>query len=176
MFHCKSLTRLPIIDVATEEVLGTCGTIYLNRTLKAVACLGVRSAEMPHITSHVIAFSNIIAIGRNAILVRTDEQTDESLSVGIATHTIYGRRVTSQRHIPIGMVGDVILDAHGAVLGFWLERIMTQGALARHPFLKREAVSYVGSPTMTMQIDVNRSHYYAMTLGQQARRARKTVI
>lgn len=155
----KDIEGKPIISITDGRILGRSKDLYVDAELQAMAGLYVGSEGVIRRKTLVIPREDITLFGIDVILVKdaeviTNEKDLPEAKAWIRLKDVEGRQVRTPGGTKLGVVGDVVLDEAGSIVGFSLSRVFVEGPLAEQGAVPREAVVDVALEDGAIGVDL----------------------
>lgn len=154
----KEVIGSPVVNVQTGHQIGHVQDLYLDRDLRSVTGLYVGSEGLLNPTPKWIPARDVTVLGKDKVLVSDASivtgPLDEARQPWLRRDDLQGRRVDTRDGKKLGRIGDVILSEEAAVIGFSLDRVYGEGAVAERRALRRTAVYEIGHEDDSITIDL----------------------
>jgi uncharacterized protein YrrD len=155
----KELLNKPIFTIDEGKQIGKVQDLYLDDALEVLLGLFVGSQGLVRRKSELIRSGDVVVLGIDAVLVRSDGViTDDSILPAakgwIRRDKVIGREVESPGGTRLGLIGDVVVDATGRVTGFALSKTFVEGPLAEKRVIDRSVILDTGHEDGRMTVDL----------------------
>jgi len=165
----KDLTDKPMISVTDGRQVGRVKDFYLDANLEKIVGLYLGSEGIFSRKSLLIKRDQVTLLGVDAILLSNseaviDEKQVPDLNAWVRRESLAGRVVDTTGGTRVGVIGDVIVDDAGVVLGFKLARVHVEGPIARKQAIAREVVTDTGGAEGAMTIDMAQAEQHSLSL------------
>jgi uncharacterized protein YrrD len=165
----KDLIDKPIYSVSDGRLLGKVKDLYLNDALETIIGLYLGSEGIFNRRNLAINRDRVTLLGLDVVLVADSEAVIEPEQLeGSDTwqrrQDIQGREVDTTGGTKVGVIGDIIFDDQGGVLGFKLARAFVEGPMAKKLAVAREVVADVGNVDGAMTIDLAQAEQHSLSL------------
>lgn len=155
----KDIEGKPIISVADGRILGRSKDTFIDPDLRTLTGLFVGSEGVIRRKSLVIAREDVNLFGIDVILVKNAEVITNDKVLLAAKEwkrlkDVQGREVRTPGGTKLGVIGDVVLDETGDIVGFSLSRVFVEGPLAEQGAVPREAVVNVAQEDGSIGVDL----------------------
>ena len=145
MRHGKDFENKPIISLTDGRMLGRVKDVYVDDQLQQLAGLYLGSEGMIRRRAQVIQSQDVVLFGIDVVLAKNSDviTKDKELPDSInwrRLKDIQGYEVHTSGGTKLGIVGDIILDETGAIIGLSLSRVFVKGPLAEQSTVPREVV------------------------------------
>jgi sporulation protein YlmC with PRC-barrel domain len=166
----KDLSDKPIYSVTEGRQLGRVKDFYLDNNLEKITALFLGSEGLFSRKSLFIQREQVTLLGLDVVLtvdsdVVIDEKQILDLNAWVKRENLVGRQVDTTGGTRVGVIGDVIVDNEGQVVGFKLARVNVEGPIARKQAIAREVVTDTGGAAGVMTIDMPRAEQHELSLG-----------
>lgn len=139
-----------LISVTDGKHLGEVKDVYFDPEVTKVTAAHLGKSGIINRKSLLVELSHVKLLGLDAWLVdgsdiviaKDDVQGAESYVMGDA---LRGREIETDGGTKIGTLGDILVDAQNAVVGFALSKVHVQGPLAEAKAIARSAITNLGS-------------------------------
>lgn len=157
----KDLENKPIVSVADGRILGRAKDVYVDRDLTRMAGLYVGSEGVIRRKTLVIPSEEVVLLGIDVILVKdadvvTTEKALAKTGEWYRLGQLEGKEVRTPGGTKLGMIGDIILDEHGAVSAVALSKVYVSGPLAQKAMIPRDVIVDVFQTSDAIQVDLPR--------------------
>lgn len=141
----KDLEGKPIVSVADGRILGRAKDIFVDPELSELVGLFTGMEGVIRRRTLVIPSVDVVLFGIDVILVRdadviVNDQKLPEVKEWQRLKQLQGREVVTSGGTKLGIVGDVILEATGNIVGLNLSRVFVKGPLADKGSVPREAI------------------------------------
>ena len=158
----KDLVNKQIISVTDGRSLGTAKDIYISSDLTDITGIYLGSEGLIKRKHFLIARTDVVVFGIDAILVRTSdvvaEENDLLESVAwVRLSKLSKREVDTPGGTKVASIGDIILGEKGNITGFALSRVYLEGPIEKNGTIPRTAVIDTGGEDGVMTIDLTRA-------------------
>lgn len=169
----KELLNKPIITIDEGRLLGRVQDVYLDEALQSVAGLYLGSQGLIKRRAQLIDREDIVVFGVDAILARTadvitDDHEHPLSKRWTRREEVTGREIDTPGGTKLGIVGDVLVDEDGTVLGFALSRTFVEGPLAARRAIDRVFILDTGEEDGRMTADLAALEHSLMPEEKQA--------
>ncbi len=165
----KDLVDKPIYSVTEGRLVGKVKDLYLDSNLERVVGLYLGSEGLFNRKDMLVNRDQITLFGVDALLASNsdivlDEAQAADLDTWLRRQDLIGRNVDTSGGTRVGVIGDVLIDNEGAVLGFKLARIFVEGPITRKQVVAREVVVDTGTVDGVMTIDLARAEQHSLSI------------
>lgn len=165
----KDLLDKLIISVTDGRMIGKVKDLYLDEKLETITAFYLGSEGIFSRRSTLVSRDHITLLGLDAMLadnsdVVVEEAESAEVSQWIRRQDLIGREVDTSGGTKVGVIGDVIVNDEGQVIGFKLARIFVEGPIARKQAVAREVVVDVGHVDGAMTIDMAQAEQHSLSL------------
>lgn len=165
----KDLVDKPIYSVTEGRLLGKVKDVYLNPSLEKIVGLYLGSEGIFNRRSLLINRDHISLFGLDAILatdsdVVLEEEQVEEVGEWLRRQNVQGRSVDTTGGTKVGVIGDILFNDQGGVIGFKLARVFVEGPMAKKQAVAREVVVDVGNVDGAMTIDLAQAEQHSLSL------------
>ncbi len=155
----KDLVDKPIYSVTDGRFLGKVKDVYLNSNLENIVGLYLGSEGIFNRRNILISHERVTLLGIDVILVADsdvvlEEEQLEEAGEWLRRQNIQGRGVDTTGGTKVGVIGDIVFNDQGGVVGFKLARVFVEGPMAKKQAVAREVVVDVGNVDGAMTIDL----------------------
>ncbi|MFZ0546181.1 MAG: PRC-barrel domain-containing protein [Candidatus Promineifilaceae bacterium] len=163
MFLGKDIIGNPLITISDGRSIGNVKDIYLTPDLQFVAGIYLGTEGLFSRRSLLVKSENVVTLGKDAVLVKHDEVTQEEKDFSATEKTwlrrddLQGRTIDTPGGTKVGRVGDVIINREGKVLGFSLSQVYISGPIADNHSVAIHTVQDVGNEDGVMTIDLEQA-------------------
>jgi len=138
VYRVNEMTGKPVVSVAGGEKLGEIADALIDPGRVSLIGLVVGNGRLGK--EHVLPFDDVQTVGRDAVLVRTDEHLmtprawrEAEISATRST-ALRGRRVITAAGDEVGHVSDVLIDeANGTFAGLEVDHVRLPACAAGAP-------------------------------------------
>ena len=158
----KDLVGKQIISITDGRSLGAAKDIYINNELNDITGIYLGSEGIIKRKHFIIARSEVVVFGIDAILVSGNEvvteENDLPESVAwVRLSKLNKREVDTPGGTKVASIGDIILGEQGEITGFALSRVYVEGPIAQNGTIARTAVIDTGGADGAMTIDLTKA-------------------
>jgi uncharacterized protein YrrD len=153
----QKLVGNPIINIATGEQIAEVSDVQINpESLSAAAAITSKGSLLKR-ELRAIRAAEIEVWGPDAILAgQTDvvvgeEELDDRESWLSASDDIQGYQVVAEDGTAIGTLGDVVLDNQGAIAGYEMASVDTEGRVAAANWIDAKATRALGPDVLVVK-------------------------
>lgn len=155
----KDLHNKLIISISDGQSLGKVKDIYVDADLQWMTGIYVGSEGLLRRKALLIQREDVVLYGIDAILVKnadvvTDDRALPAAKEWVRLDKLNGREVDTPGGTRLGLIGDIMLDAEGNVIGFTLAKTFVEGPIAQNGTVPRQVVTTTGSKDQNMTIDL----------------------
>lgn len=156
-----------IISISDGRIVGPVKELYLDRNLERVTAIiigdggfwGLGEGGLFSRKVGVVRREDIVLFGIDTILIkesRAAKRTDHvpELSDWISRTRLKGRAIDTPGGTKIGILGDIVFDNEGRIVGFKLSQALVEGPIARKRAITRDVVVDTGNEDGIMTIDL----------------------
>ena len=154
-----------VISLSEGAVLGVIREFYLDQALEFVAGIQIGGSEGflglgSERGTSLIGRNSIAVFGIDAILLAEEADTlrTESSLPGtenwVQRNALKGRNVNTPGGTRVGIIGDIIFNEEGRILGFKLQQTLVRGPIEAAQAIAREVVINLGHEDGIMTIDL----------------------
>jgi uncharacterized protein YrrD len=164
----KDLVDKPIYSVTDGRLVGKVKDLYLDSNLERIVGLYLGSEGIFNRKNMLINRDRINLFGVDAILVADSDVVLEEVQVAeletwVRRQDLAGRDVDTPGRTRVGIIGDIIVNDEGAVLGFKLTRTFVEGPISRKHAVAREVVVDIGTEDGVMTIDLAQAEQHDLS-------------
>jgi uncharacterized protein YrrD len=165
----KDLIDKLVVSVSDGRLVGKVKDLYLDNNLEAITGLYLGSEGIFSRKPTLLRRDQVILFGLDAVLVKDsnvviDSEQIEEFATWLRRNDLQGREVDTSGGTKVGMIGDVILNDEGGVVGFKLARVFVEGPIAKKQAVARDVVIEVGQEDGIMTIDLTRAEQQSLSL------------
>jgi uncharacterized protein YrrD len=166
----KDLIDKPVISITDGRLVGKVKDLYLNDKLESIVGLHLGSEGIFNRRSLAISRDRVTLLGIDAILVDSsenvvvDEEQLEGSEGWLRRQDVQGRGVDTTGGTKVGVIGEILINDQGDVLGFKLARVFVEGPMAKKQAVAREVVVDVGNVDGAMTIDLAQAEQHSLSL------------
>lgn len=166
-----------VISLSEGAVLGVIREFYLDQALDLISGIQIGGSEGflslgSERGTSVIGRNSIAVFGIDAILL-----TEEAESLGmdsslpgtenwVPRNVLKGRHVNTPGGTRVGIIGDIIFNEEGRILGFKLQQTLVRGPIETAQVIAREVVINLGHEDGIMTIDLTRAEQQDLNTAQ----------
>jgi sporulation protein YlmC with PRC-barrel domain len=166
----KDLLDKPIISVTDGRLLGKVKDIYLDRSLERIVGLYLGSEGIFSRKSMLVSRDRLTLLGIDAVLaadsdIVVEETQATEVDQWLRRQDLLGREIDTTGGTKVGVIGDVIINDDGEVMGFKLARVHVEGPIAKKLAVAREVVADTGAEDGVMTIDLAQAEQHNLSLG-----------
>lgn len=167
----KDLVDKPIYSVTDGRFLGKVKDVYLNSNLDNIVGLYLGSEGIFNRRNILISRERVTLLGADVILVADsdvvlEEEQLEEAGEWLRRQNVQGRGVDTTGGTKVGVIGDIVFNDQGVVVGFKLARVFVEGPMAKKQAVAREVVVDVGNVDGSMTIDLAQAEQHPFSLVQ----------
>ncbi|MCK6624720.1 MAG: PRC-barrel domain-containing protein [Anaerolineae bacterium] len=164
----KDLTEKPIYSLTDGRLLGKVKDLYLDSNLERVVGLYLGSEGIFSRKNMLINRDRVTLFGVDAVLVADSEVVLEEAQVSeldtwVRRQDLAGRDVDTPGGTRVGIIGDILVNDEGTVVGFKLARTFVEGPISRKHAVAREVVVDTGGEDGVMTIDLPRAEQHDLS-------------
>jgi sporulation protein YlmC with PRC-barrel domain len=165
----KDLLDKPIISVTDGRLLGKVKDLYLDQSLEKIAGLYLGSEGIFSRKSMLVSRDRLTLLGIDAVLaadsdVVVEETQASEVEQWVRRQDVVGREVDTTGGTKVGVIGDIIINDDGGVVGFKLARVFVEGPIAKKLAVAREVVADTGAEDGVMTIDLAQAEQHGLSL------------
>lgn len=167
----KDLVDKLVISVSDGRLIGRVKDLYVDDALQAISGLYLGSEGIFSRKPQLVRRTSVTLFGVDAVLVTDsevvldDEQTPELIN-WLRRQDLQGREVDTSGGTKVGVIGDIICNDEGQIIGFKLARTYVEGPIAKKLAVAREVVIDTGSVDGAMTIDLAKAEQQGLSLEQ----------
>ncbi len=155
----KDLHNKLIISVSDGQNLGKVKDIYVDSDLQWMTGIHVGSEGLLRRKALLIQRDDVVLFGIDAILVKnadviTDDRTLSAAKEWVRLDKLNGREVDTPGGTRLGIIGDIMLNAEGNIIGFTLSKTFVEGPIAQNGTIPRQTLIATGNNDQNMTIDL----------------------
>jgi uncharacterized protein YrrD len=155
----KDLINKPIYSIDEGRLLGKVQDLYLDSSFETVLGIYLGSQGLVRRKAELIRAGDVVVLGADAVLVKngnvlTDDQALPAAKGWVRRDKLSGREADTPGGTRLGVIGDVIIDAAGAITGFALSKAYVEGPLAEKRVISRSVVLDTGQEDGRMTVDL----------------------
>ncbi len=165
----KDLLDKPIYSVTDGRLVGKIKDLYLDSNLERVVGLYLGSEGIFSRKNMLLNRDQVTLFGIDAVLVAdSDVVLEESqvtdLHTWVRRTDLSGRDVDTPGGTRVGIVGDIMVNDEGTLLGFKLARVFVEGPISRKQAIAREVVVDIGAVDGVMTIDMAQAEQHSLSI------------
>lgn len=165
----KDLLDKSIISLTDGRNIGKVKDFYLDEKLEKITAFYLGSEGIFSRRSMLVSRDRITLLGIDAMLAADSDVVLEEAQVTevgnwLRRQDLIGREVDTSGGTKVGVIGDVLVNDAGQVIGFKLARIFVEGPIARKQVIAREVVTDVGNIDGAMTIDMAQAEQHSLSL------------
>jgi sporulation protein YlmC with PRC-barrel domain len=165
----KDLLDKPIYSVTDGRLVGKVKDLYLDSNLERIIGLYLGSEGLFNRRDMIVNRERIILLGIDTILaadsdIVLDEAQVDDLESWMRRQDLIGRNVDTSGGTRVGVIGDIMINDEGTVLGFKLTRIVMEGPITRKQAIAREVVVDTGAQDGVMTIDLAQAEQHSLSV------------
>ncbi len=165
----KDLLDKSIISLTDGRNVGKVKDLYLDEKLEKITALYLGSEGIFSRRSMLVSRDRITLLGIDAMLAADSDVVLEEAQVAevgnwLRRQDLIGREVDTSGGTKVGVIGDVMVNDVGQVIGFKLARVFVEGPIARKQVIAREVVTDVGTVDGAMTIDMAQAEQHSLSL------------
>jgi uncharacterized protein YrrD len=164
----KDLTEKSIYSLTDGRLVGKVKDLYLDSNLERVVGLYLGSEGIFSRKNMLITRDRVTLFGVDAVLVADSEVVLEEAQVAeldtwVRRQDLAGRDVDTPGGTRVGIIGDILVDDEGTVVGFKLARTFVEGPISRKHAVAREVVVDTGGEDGVMTIDLAQAEQHDLS-------------
>jgi sporulation protein YlmC with PRC-barrel domain len=165
----KDLLDKPIYSVTDGRLVGKVKDLYLDSNLERIIGLYLGSEGLFNRRDMIVNRERVILLGIDTILaadsdIVLDEAQVDDLESWMRRQDLIGRNVDTSGGTRVGVIGDIMINDEGTVLGFKLTRIVMEGPITRKQAIAREVVVDTGAQDGVMTIDLAQAEQHSLSV------------
>lgn len=155
----QELINKPIISIKEGKQLGKAQDFFVDQALTNLTAIYLGSESLFDRNEMLIKWSDVVTLGEDKILV---EDADCVLEVPkvldpenyVRRNDMSGWQVDTPGGTNIGIIGDIIIDGEGRIVGFSLPQTFVSGPIADNKAVSRSAVLDIGGKDGILTADL----------------------
>jgi uncharacterized protein YrrD len=156
----QELINIPVISINEGQEVGKVQDFYLDQNLTRLVAIYLGSEGLLSRTETLVSWSDVVTLGRDAILIKDANSVVETAEVEeietyIRRDDIEGRPIDTPGGTKIGRIGDIVLDEEAKVAGFSLSQTYVSGPIAANKAISRTAIVDTGNEDGMMTADLS---------------------
>ena len=165
----KDLLDKPIYSVTDGRLVGKIKDLYLDSNLERIVGLYLGSEGLFNRRGMIVNRERITLLGVDTVLaadsdIVLDEAQIDDLETWMRRQDLIGRNVDTSGGTRVGVIGDIMINDEGTVLGFRLARILVEGPITRKQAVAREVVIDTGAEDGVMTIDMAQAEQHSLSV------------
>lgn len=157
----KDLIGKPIITIDEGRHIGKVKDLYLDQNLYHMTGIHLGKEGLIRRKENLIPRENVVVFGVDAILVESAVSITDSNEIDVESwiklDDLIGREIDTPGGTKLAVLGDIILDVTGNIIGFALSKVAVDGPIAQTRAVSREVVIDNGNEDGVMTIDLPRA-------------------
>jgi sporulation protein YlmC with PRC-barrel domain len=167
----ESLIGKSIVSINDGRIIGPVRELYLDRSLELVTAVMIGDGGFLGLGSEgglfgrrsgMVKREDVVLFGIDTILIRDSKavkRSDQIAEVGewLSRAKLKGRPVDTPGGTKIGILGDIVFNNEGRIVGFKLSQALVEGPIARKRAITREVVVDTGNEDGVMTIDLGKA-------------------
>ncbi len=157
----KDLIGKPIITIDEGRHIGKVKDLYVDQNLTQMTGIHLGKEGLIRRKENLIPREKVVVFGVDAVLVVSHTSITDSNEVEIDSWIkldgLIGREIDTPGGTKRAVLGDIILDITGRVIGFALSKVAVDGPIAETRAISREVVVDNGNEDGVMTIYLTRA-------------------
>lgn len=167
----ESLIGKSIVSINDGRIIGPVRELYLDRSLELVTAVMIGDGGFLGLGSEgglfgrrtgMVRREDVVLFGIDTILIKDSKSVkrgDQIAELGewLSRAKLKGRPVDTPGGTKIGILGDIVFDNEGRIVGFKLSQALVEGPIARKRAITREVVVNTGNEDGVMTIDLGKA-------------------
>lgn len=167
----ESLIGKSIVSISDGRIIGPVRELYLDRSLELIMAVMIGDGGFLGLGSEgglfgrrsgMVRREDVVLFGIDTILIKDSKavkRSDQIAEVGdwLSRAKLKGRPVDTPGGTKIGILGDIVFDNEGRIVGFKLSQALVEGPIARKRAITREVVVDTGNEDGVMTIDLSKA-------------------
>lgn len=167
----ESLIGKSIVSISDGRIIGPVRELYLDRSLELITAVMIGDGGFLGLGSEgglfgrrsgMVRREDVVLFGIDTILIRDSKavkRSDQIAEVGdwLSRAKLKGRPVDTPGGTKIGILGDIVFNNEGRIVGFKLSQALVEGPIARKRAITREVVVDTGNEDGVMTIDLSKA-------------------